>query len=255
MIIFIDNIINGVNNNINLYWNKKEEEKFYNDIKDKLLYFILTKKGIIRKMFSKEYKNNYKLNTEQREVLIGIMLGDGFLERVKSSYNTRLRVEQSYPEKEEYLLSLFEIFKPMVTNYPKIITRKADKRTGKVYKSLAFKTSALNCLNEYHNLFYNNKIKIVPKNIKEFLTARGLAYWIMDDGGKGSGGQTILHTRGFTKNEVIILQDTLKCNFCLITSIQEKTKNQWIIIINKKQVKLLNEIIQPYMHKSMSYKM
>lgn len=70
MIIFIDNIINGMNNNINLYWNNKEEENFYNDIKDKLLYFILTKKKEkIKKMFSKKYKNNYKLNTEQREVL------------------------------------------------------------------------------------------------------------------------------------------------------------------------------------------
>lgn len=44
MIIFIDNIINGMKNNINCYWNKKEEVYFYNDIKDKLLYFILTKK-------------------------------------------------------------------------------------------------------------------------------------------------------------------------------------------------------------------
>lgn len=52
-------------------------------------------------------------------------------------------------------------------------------------------------------MFYNNKIKIVPKNIKEFLTAIGLAYWIMDDGKKGSGRQSILHIRGFTKNDYI----------------------------------------------------
>lgn len=124
----------------------------------------------------------------------------------------------------------------MVTSYPKIISRKADKRTGKVYKSLAFKISSLNCLNEYYDLLYNNKVKIVPKNIKELLTARGLAYWIMDDGGKGTQGQIIFHTRGFTKGEVILLQDTLKCNFNLVTNINEKTKNQWVIIINKKQV-------------------
>jgi hypothetical protein len=72
----------------------------------------------------------------------------------------------------------------------------------------------------------------------------------MDDVEKGSGGQTILHTRGFIKDEIIIIQDTLKCNFYLIISIQEKIN----IIINKKQVKYLKEIIQLYMHKSMSYK-
>lgn len=42
------------------------------------------------------------------------MLGDGYLERKNSNFNTRLRLEQSYPEKKDYLLSLFELFKPMV---------------------------------------------------------------------------------------------------------------------------------------------
>lgn len=41
-------------------------------------------------------------------------------------------------------------------------------------------------------------VKIVPSNISELLTPRALAYWIMDDGGKGSYGETILHTRSFT---------------------------------------------------------
>lgn len=84
---------------INFYWNKKEEENFYNDIKNKLFYNIITKKGIRKKMFFNEYKNNYKLSIEQKEVLVGVMLGDGHLERVKSTFNTRLRLEQSYPEK------------------------------------------------------------------------------------------------------------------------------------------------------------
>lgn len=76
------------------------------------------------------------------------------------------------------------ISQPLVVNYPKIIYRKPDKRTGKVYPSIAFRTSAFNCLNKYHNLFYYNKIKIVPKDIDKYLTTRRLAYWIMEDGEK-----------------------------------------------------------------------
>jgi len=129
-------------------------------------------------MFLKEYKNNYKLSLEQKEALIGIMLGDGYLDRKSPTYNTRLRLEQSYPEKKNYLLSLFELYKPLVVNYPKIIYRKPDKRTGKIYSSIAFRTSAFHCLNEYHDLFYRDKIKIVPKDIQKYLTARGLAYCI-----------------------------------------------------------------------------
>jgi hypothetical protein len=51
----------------------------------------------------------------------------------------------------------------MVTGFPKIISRKWDKRTDKIYKSIRFKTSAFNCLNEYYDLFYKNKKKFVPK--------------------------------------------------------------------------------------------
>jgi hypothetical protein len=46
-----------------------------------------------------KYKKEYKLTPFQRQALIGIIFGVGYLERVKLSYNTRLRIEQSYPEK------------------------------------------------------------------------------------------------------------------------------------------------------------
>jgi hypothetical protein len=75
-------------------------------------------------------------------------------------------------------------------------------RTGKVYNSIRFSTLSLPCLNNYYELFYKDGRKIIPNNISELLTARGLAYLIMDDGGKSHYGQTILHTRFYTKLEV-----------------------------------------------------
>jgi hypothetical protein len=170
------------------------------------------------------------------------------------TFQTRLCLEQSYPEKEDYLLSLFELYKSLITNYSKIIIRKPDIRTGKIYKSIAFKTSAFNCFNEYYDLFYEKKIKIVPKNIHKLLTARGLAYWIMDDVGKSTYNQMILHTRAFNLKEVILLQNVLKENFKLISRLEEKEKNQWVICIPIKQEILLRDIVKPYMYKSMLYK-
>jgi hypothetical protein len=126
--------------------------------------------------FSNEYKKNYKLTVEQEESLIGIILGDGYIERKKFTHNTRLRLEQAYPKNEKYLLSLFSLFKSLTISEPKVIIRKPDKRTNKIYKSIAFKTSAMFCLNKYHELFYKNGVKFVPDNIHELLTARGLAY-------------------------------------------------------------------------------
>jgi len=40
---------------------------------------------------------------------------------------------------------------------------------------------------EFRDLFYPNGVQIVPPIIGELLTARGLAYWAMDDGTKSGG--------------------------------------------------------------------
>jgi hypothetical protein len=50
--------------------------------------------------FSKQYKQEYELTQEQKYAIVDIMLADGYLERGKPSYNTRLRIDHSYPEQE-----------------------------------------------------------------------------------------------------------------------------------------------------------
>lgn len=46
----------------------------------------------------------------------------------------------------------------------------------------------------------------------------------MDDGGKSVYNQTILHTRSFSKEEVIYLQFVLERNFDLRTRLEEKKR-------------------------------
>jgi hypothetical protein len=76
----------------------------------------------------------------------------------------------------------------------------------------------------------------------------------MDDGGKTKQNQTVIHTRSFSKEEVIYIQSVLKKNFDLITRLEEKTQDQWIIYIPVRQKIKLKDIVGPYMHKSMLYK-
>lgn len=212
-----------------------------------------TKKDLSDVKYTLKYKKEYVLSLEQKEALIGIILGDGFLDRAKSNHNTRLRIEQSYPEKEKYLRSLHELFEPMTTMPPTILTRK-DKRMDSTTFSLYFRTLAMPCLNDYYDLFYKEKVKIIPSNLGQLLTARGLAYWIMDDGGKSVYNQTILHTRAFKLEEVEFIQSVLYENFYLRTRLEEKKKDQWIIYIPVIQKTKLRDIVGPYMHDSMLYK-
>ena len=125
---------------------------------------------------TKEFKLNYQLNSIQEEILVGILLGDASLERGKSTYNTRLRIEQSLESHKAYLYFLYSFFIDMTKTPPASPSRNPDKRTGKVYNSIKFQTLSFPCLNKFYELFYNNSIKIVPVNIAELLTARSLAF-------------------------------------------------------------------------------
>lgn len=198
----------------------------------------------------------------QKEILIGTLLGDACIERgarSKPNHNSRLRFDQTFPNHAFYLTSLYTHFKDLTSKCPSVTIRQPDKRTGKVYSTISFKTLAFPCLNTFQELFYSaqpkDSKKIVPDNIGELLTARALAYWIMDDGGKGSHGVMVLHTRSFTLTEVKLLQQVLLSNFNLTSRLSEKTPGQWVIILPVKQLTPLKDIVAPYMNVSMLYKL
>jgi hypothetical protein len=205
--------------------------------------------------------NNYVLSSivlspNQKEVLIGTMLGDTYLERQKPTYNARLRFDQTYPSHEGYIDLLYSIFYDLTgpQGSPSIHNRKPDKRTGKIYSTIAFKTRRLPCLTPYHDLFYLNRIKVIPNNIKDLLTPVALAFWIMDDGGLSSSNQTLLHTDSYTLKEVELLQFTLLKKFGLRTRLVEKRRGQWLIAIPIRQEIPLKDIVGAFMLDSMKYK-
>jgi len=111
--------------------------------------------------YTKQYKKEYELTQEQKESIIGIMLADGFLEKGKPTYNTRLRIDHTYPDQKSYVFSLYTLFGDLIDMEPVIVVRKADPRTGKIYKSIYLRTLRFPCLNEYHFffLFYKDQKK------------------------------------------------------------------------------------------------
>jgi len=63
----------------------------------------------IKGKYSNKYKKEYEL-TEEQKALVGLMLADGSLERVKPGHNARLRVDHAYPAQESYVLSIHTLF-------------------------------------------------------------------------------------------------------------------------------------------------
>ena len=186
------------------------------------------------------------------------MLGDGHLQCRHG--NSRFMYGQSSLREHHlnYFCHILDLFKPFLSKEFKIKSRSfVDKRTKNTYSSVLFATLTLPCFSYYRNLFYNaeNK-KIVPLNINQLLTPRGLAYWIMDDGSLQNKGLH-LSTYNFTYEEVILLKNTLenlfKPDFLVKCSIHNHKKGYRIYIWQESMTLIRNHIIQ-YMHKDMLYK-
>jgi hypothetical protein len=158
---------------------------------------------------SKAQRAEFTLSAELKAILIGLILGDlGMQKRSKSTLSVRCCFGQGLVHKE-YLLHLYELFKPYGSQAP-LISHEFYKRTGKEYGKIRFYTYTLPCFNELYELFYPLGKKIVPANIVELVTPLSLAYWIAVYGSFCQrSGAIFLHTQGFTLEQVNLLVKTL----------------------------------------------
>ena len=108
---------------------------------------------------------------------------------------------------------------------------------GKPFSRLAFQTRQLPCLTDIYNLFYINKIKIVPNNIYELLTPVALAHWIMGDGSAVNKG-LVLCTDSFSLEQTILLLNVLVIKYELDCTLWKQSSG-WRIYISGKIFKFL----------------
>jgi hypothetical protein len=193
-----------------------------------------------------------------------LLLGDGHIQKRSLTGPLALaRARFMYGQSSvriqhfNYFNHILELFKPYLSKDFKLKTRSfVDKRTNNSYSSVNFATLSLPCFNYYKNLFYNSdNLKIVPSNIQELLTPRGLAYWIMDDGSLQNKGLH-LNTYGFTNQEVLNLKFTLENLFgenTLKCSIHKHKKGNRVYIWGE-SMDVIRHNISKFMHKNMLYK-
>jgi len=132
----------------------------------------------------------------------------------------------------------------------KLLCRQKNRNT---YKSLNFWTRALPMLTELYNKFYFNKIKTVPVDLS-LLTPIALAHWIMQDGSRGTCRGLYLCTDSFTQLEVQRLEDYLKNKYNIKCTIH-KINGRYRIYVLAKSVQVVIDLVLPYMHETMLYKL
>lgn len=116
------------------------------------------------------------------------MLSDGWLSFASSTNkNARLGFKHSL-SRSKYVWFVFNSLSHYCSIYP-YLTR--STRAGNLYYGLEFLTRSIPCFTELHNLFYVNKVKVIPQNIYELLTPVALAHMIMGNGVYKSKGLTL----------------------------------------------------------------
>lgn len=209
-----------------------------------------------------EYKKTLKLNTIQKEILVGTLLGDATIAKSKK-IALNVKFEQKLAN-EEYINHLYEIFEPYVGTPPKV--RNIIGGGAKDRQSIWFRTYRHIDFKFYYDLFYiktnqDLRKKRVPKLIHKFLTPRALAYWFMDDGSyyynKSKTTQQKVYyfnTQSFSYEDIKILKKALKLNFNFDTNIY-KDRTYYLLYIQPQSKDDFIHLIKSFIIETFDYKL
>ncbi len=170
----------------------------------------------LTKRITKLDKSKKTIEKPLSDIIIGLLLGEGHIQKRTFKGNSRFIYGQSSLRKHHlnYFNHILELFVPFLSEEFKLKEKSfLNKKTNIRYRSVNFTTLSFPCFNYYKNLFFNSdNIKIVPSNIQNLLSPIGLAYWIMVDGSIQNKGLH-LNTYGFTHEDILILKRSLEDMF------------------------------------------
>ena len=194
-------------------------------------------------------RKSLSLTEIQKKFLIGTLMGDGCLTPNAYGKNYRFQVTQG-SEQKEYVLWKYSIFKNWTLSEPKYTA---------INDSWRFRTISHPEFRQWHDIFYQGRQKVLPKEIESMLIDPfSLAIWFMDDGGKLKDKHreygNLLNIQGFSIDEVERLQNLLLTNFNLYTTRQWNNRG-YRLYLGKKERGKLNELIEKFVHPTLRYKL
>lgn len=181
------------------------------------------------------------LTEEQRSLVIGSLLGDGYMSCKTHAY---LKIGHSIKQKD-YVDWKYSFLSPFVRTKP-LSYRGNGNRIG--YR---FLTRSLPVFTPFYKQFYRDRVKRIPDSLQ--LTPLALAVWFMDDGAQNRKS-VYFNTQQFSIENQSKLQNILKLQYGFESSLN-KDKNYWRIRLYQESAQRLKSLIQPFMPLSMQYKL
>lgn len=180
------------------------------------------------------------LSTRQMAILIGSLLGDGYIHP-----QGKICFEQA-DSQYEYLLWKYAEFKNFV--YPKIAqVRRFDNRNG--HYSISHRFFLRQFFRSWRSIWYPEDTKCIPIGIEKWFTPLSLAVWYMDDGHLDKGLAPLIASESFCHYDLLRMQSIL-----LKWNIKSSLRNNNRLRILQSSTQDFMRLIKPYIVKSMRYK-
>jgi hypothetical protein len=169
------------------------------------------------------------LTMQQKELLVGNLLGDG--RTVNKGSHAHFTFTQEI-KKAGYVRWLANRYRPFVTPKKCVVASRCTMLQGKPYyfKTINFVTYTHPAIDAIHNKFYPTSKKIVPIDIiEQFFSPLSLAVWFADDGSTCEKEKhcinTMFATDCFSLDENLWLRDFLQRKFNISCTINQHDGN------------------------------
>jgi hypothetical protein len=179
----------------------------------------------------------------QRSIIIGAILGDGYLRIVSGKKNALLEVNHALSQKA-YVDWKYEMLKAVCKSGPK------SRKSNGARIAYRFNTRQHPEMTKLHTAFYGEGKKSIPDDL--VLDPMMLAVWFMDDGSRCRASDVYLNTQQFARHDQERLRESLL--ELGIESSLNKDKEYSRIRIKKSSIPCLFKSISPYIIPSMTYK-
>ena len=192
------------------------------------------------------------LTKEQREMIVGTLLGDGHMAlHGRKNKSCRLMIGHCEAQKDLVMWK-----KQVLGNFVNVVNRRVDGRDGTVM--LCFNTVTHNEFAQFRKLFYDSAgKKVITRDIISYVTPLSIAVWLMDDGTRNKNVNIRFATDGFSLAENQILQEMLYVKFDIRSKVCEYTRHDkkfYYLSLNKENSIKLSNLIRDYVIDSMKYK-
>ena len=192
------------------------------------------------------------LSREQKSILFGIILGDGYLQKTGKK-NARLRLEHGKNQKD-YLLWKVKKLEPFFQGKPKYLER-IHPISKQKYCYWRHQSQSTPYLGKLRRIFYPDGKKKIPEVLERYLTPLTLAVWYMDDGYYYLRDRcSYLYLGNVNEKEAKVVARVLFKKFNILTRVKQKKKG-YAIYFSPKETQKLKKIIKGYIIHQFNYKL